>query len=161
MLNLSLIRNQLLISESRKQLGNSPDLVSNITDGQPIHGKNAILIQNIKTLIVENVQSACDRSKKNCSNYLAEKLHYNYSYLAYLFSVATGSTIQQYIINYKIAQVKEMLLYDSINLTQISYKLNYSSVAHLSFQFKKVTGLTPTLFKKLKCNVLPRMMKSD
>ena len=84
----------------------------------------------------------------NFSDYLAEKLNYNYTYLANLFARVTSTTIERYIIAHKIERVKELLLYEEFNLTEISYKLHYSSVAHLSLQFKKVTGLTPTCFKQ-------------
>jgi len=86
----------------------------------------------------------------NYSDYISEKLGYDYTYLSGLFSEVRGITIQHFIINHKIEKVKELLLYDEFNLTEISYKLNYSSVAHLSAQFKKVTGLTPSFFMQLK-----------
>lgn len=112
--------------------------------------KKAILIEKIKTCIVEMIHYQDEVPKIKHSDYLHEKLGYDYTYLANLFSEATGITIEQYIIIHKIERVKELLLYDELNLTEISYKLNYSSVAHLSNQFKKVTGLTPSYFKKLK-----------
>lgn len=110
----------------------------------------AILIERIKAVIVEMVHYAEEAPKTNFSDYLSEKLHYDYTYLANLFSETTGITIQNYIIAHKIERVKELLLYDELTLTEISYRLNYSSVAHLSNQFRKVTGLTPTFFKQLK-----------
>jgi AraC-like DNA-binding protein len=88
--------------------------------------------------------------KMNYPDYISEKLHYDYTYLANTFSEVKGTTIQQFIIMHKIEKVKELLLYDELNLTQISYKLHYSSVAHLSTQFKKITGLSPSYFKKMK-----------
>jgi len=112
--------------------------------------KKAILIEKIKNVIVEMIHYADDRPKTNFSDFLADKLQYDYTYLANLFSEVTGITIEHFIIAHKIERVKELLIYDELNLTQISYLLNYSSVAHLSNQFKKVTGLTPTFFKKLK-----------
>jgi AraC-like DNA-binding protein len=112
--------------------------------------KKAMLIEKIKNVIVEMVHYTDDVPRVNFSDYLSEKLNYDYTYLANLFSEVTGITIEHFIIAHKIERVKELLLYDELNLTQISYKLNYSSVAHLSNQFKKVTGLTPTFFKKLK-----------
>lgn len=112
--------------------------------------KKAILIEKIKNIIIEMVHYSDDMPKINFSNYLSEKLDYDYTYLANLFSEVTGITVEHYIIAHKIERVKELLLYDELNLTQISYLLNYSSVAHLSSQFKKVTGLTPTYFKHLK-----------
>jgi AraC-like DNA-binding protein len=86
----------------------------------------------------------------NYSEYISKKLGYDYTYLSNIFSEVKGTTIQKFIIMHKIERVKELLLYDELNLTEISYKLNYSSVAHLSNQFKKVTGLTPTFFKHLR-----------
>ena len=112
--------------------------------------KRAILVERIKNIIVEMVHYTDEPLKINFSDYLSEKLNYDYTHLANLFSETTGTTIEQFIIAHKIERVKELLLYDELNLTEISYLLNYSSVAHLSNQFKKVTGLTPTFFKKLK-----------
>jgi AraC-like DNA-binding protein len=112
--------------------------------------KKAMLIEKIKNVIVEMIHYADERPRENFSDYLSKKLRYDYTYLANLFSEVTGITIEHYIIAHKIERVKELLLYDELNLTEISYKLNYSSVGHLSSQFKKVTGLTPTFFKKLK-----------
>lgn len=116
--------------------------------------KKNIMIEKIKNIIVEMVQYAENRPKINFTDYISEKLNYDYTYLANLFSEVTGSTIEHFIINHKIERAKELLLYEENNLTEISYKLNYSSVAHLSSQFKKVTGLTPTFFKQLKQNKL-------
>lgn len=112
--------------------------------------QKAMLIERIKNVVVEMVHYASELPKKNFSAYLADKLNYDYTYLANLFSETTGVTIEHFIIAHKIEKVKELLLYDELNLTQISYQLNYSSIAHLSNQFKKVTGLTPTFYKKLK-----------
>jgi len=112
--------------------------------------QRAMLIEKIKNVIVEMVHYADDPPKTNFSDYLSVKLDYDYTYLANIFSEVTGTTIEKFIIAHKIERVKELLLYDELNLSEISYKLNYSSVAHLSNQFKKVTGLTPTYFKQLK-----------
>lgn len=112
--------------------------------------KKAVLIERIKNVIVEMVHYSVEMPKVKNSAYISEKLKHDYTYLANLFSEATGITIEHYIIAHKIERVKELLLYDELNLTEISYLLNYSSVAHLSSQFKKVTGLTPTFFKQLK-----------
>lgn len=112
--------------------------------------KKAILIEKIKNVIVEMIHYADELPPIKNSDYLSEKLNYDYTYLANLFSETTGITIEHYIIAHKIERVKELLLYDELSLTEIAYKLNYSSVAHLSKQFKKVTGLTPTFFKQLK-----------
>lgn len=112
--------------------------------------KRSILIERIKSLIIEMVHYSDELPELKYSAYISEKLGYNYTYLANVFSEVKGITIQQFIIIHKIERVKELLLYEELNLTEISYKLNYSSVAHLSRQFKKITGLTPSFFRKLK-----------
>jgi AraC-like DNA-binding protein len=112
--------------------------------------KKSILIEQIKNIIIEMVHYSDEIPKVNYSDYISEKLGYDYTYLANIFSEVKGITIQQFIIIHKIEKVKELLIYDELNLTEISYKLHYSSVAHLSNQFKKVTGLTPTFYKQLK-----------
>lgn len=110
--------------------------------------KKNILVEKLKSIITEMLDGAEELPKIKSSYYLTGKLHYNYTYLANLFSKTTGNTIEHYIIGCKIERVKELILHSELTLTQISYKLNYSSVAHLSHQFKKVTGLTPSFFKK-------------
>ena len=112
--------------------------------------QKAHLIEKIKKVIIEMVHYADELPRIKNSDYISEKLDYDYTYLANLFSEVAGLTIEHYIIEHKIERVKELLMYDELNLTQISYKMNYSSVAHLSNQFKKVTGLTPSHFKQLK-----------
>jgi AraC-like DNA-binding protein len=112
--------------------------------------QKSILIDKIKNVIIEMVHYADELPQLNYSDYIAEKLDYDYTYLSNIFSEVKGITIQQFIITHKIEKVKELLLYDELNLTEISYKLHYSSVAHLSNQFKKVTGLSPSFYKKLK-----------
>lgn len=112
--------------------------------------KKSVLIKKIKSAIIEVVHYADEMPKVNLSTYLSEKLDYDYTYLANQFSEMAGITVEQFIIGQKIERVKELLLYDELTLTQISYTLNYSSVAHLSNQFKKVTGLTPSFYKKMK-----------
>jgi AraC-like DNA-binding protein len=112
--------------------------------------KKSILIEKIKTIIIELVHYNDEQIKINLSDYLTEKLNYNYTYLANLFSEVKGTTIEQFYLAHKIEKVKELLVYDELNLTEIAWKLHYSSVAHLSNQFKKMTGLTPTHFKNLK-----------
>ncbi len=114
--------------------------------------QKAILIQKIKNIIVEMVHYSPELPKLKNSEFLSEKMGYDYTYISNLFAIATGITVEQYIIIHKIERVKELLLYNELNLTEISYKLNYSSVAHLSNQFKKITGLTPSYFKQLKKN---------
>jgi AraC-like DNA-binding protein len=112
--------------------------------------KKAILIEKIKNVIIELIHYSNEQPKINYSDYISEKMNLDYTYLSNIFSQVKGITIQQFIIIHKIERVKELLLYDELNLTEISYKLNYSSVAHLSNQFKKVTGLSPSHFQKLK-----------
>ncbi len=112
--------------------------------------KKAIMIEKIKNIIVEMVHHTDDGMKVNFSNFLSEKLDHNYTYLANLFSEVQGTTIEQFIILHKIERIKELIIYDELNITEIAWKMNYSSVAHLSNQFKKVTGLSPSHFKQLK-----------
>jgi AraC-like DNA-binding protein len=112
--------------------------------------KKSILIDKIKTLIIELIYNSEEVPKVNYSEYISKKLGYDYTYLSNVFSEVKGVTIQHFILFNKIERVKEFLLYDELNLTEISYKLNYSSVAHLSNQFKKITGLSPSFFKQLK-----------
>lgn len=112
--------------------------------------KRSILIEKIKAAIIEMIHYSDEVPKVNYSDYLSEKLDYDYTYLSNTFSEVKGITIQHFIIQHKIERVKELLLYDELTLTEIAYKLHYSSVAHLSNQFKKVTGLSPTFFKQLK-----------
>jgi AraC-like DNA-binding protein len=115
-----------------------------------IHDKRVVLIEKIKIVIMEMIHYSDELPKVNYSDYISEKLNYDYTYLSNIFSEVKGITIQQFIIINKIERVKELLLYDELNLTEISYKLHYSSVAHLSNQFKKITGLSPSFFKQLK-----------
>ncbi len=112
--------------------------------------KKSILVERIKNVIIEMIHYSDELPKINYSDYISEKLGYDYTYLSNIFSEVKGITLQQYIIMHRIEKVKELLLYDDLNLTEISYRLQYSSVAHLSNQFKKVTGLTPSFYKQLK-----------
>ena len=112
--------------------------------------KKSVLIQKIKNVIIELVHYSEEPLAINFSEFLSQKLNYDYTYLANLFSEVQGTTIEQFLIAHKIERVKELLVYDELNLTEIAYKMHYSSVAHLSAQFKKVTGLTPSHFKQLK-----------
>lgn len=112
--------------------------------------KKTVLIEKIKNIIIEMVHYTDELPKVNYSDYISEKLGLDYTHISKLFSEVKGITIEQFIIAHKIERVKELLLYDELNLSQISYMLNYSSVSHLSHQFKKVTGLTPSFFKRLK-----------
>jgi AraC-like DNA-binding protein len=115
-----------------------------------ISDKSSALIERIKTLIIELAQQPGELEKQNLSQYLSRQLHKDYSALSKLFSEVTGITIEQYFILQKIERAKELMVYDELSLTQIAWELGYSSVAHLSSQFKKVTGLTPRHFKNLK-----------
>ncbi len=112
--------------------------------------RKSVLIEKIKHIIIEMVHNMDEPIKIKFSNYLSEKLHHDYTYMANLFSEIQGTTIGQFIISHKIERIKELIIYDELNISEIAWKLNYSSVAHLSNQFKKVTGLSPTHFKQLK-----------
>jgi AraC-like DNA-binding protein len=112
--------------------------------------RKAVLIERIKTVIIEMIHYSEELPKVNFSDYLSEKLNYDYTYLANLFSEVQGTTIEKFIISHKIERVKELIIYDELNITEIAWNMHYSSVAHLSNQFKKITGLTPTHFKNLK-----------
>ena len=112
--------------------------------------KKSVLIQKIKNVIIELVHYSEEPLTINFSEYLSQQLHHDYTYLANLFSEVQGTTIEKFLIAHKIERVKELLVYNELNLTEIASKLHYSSVAHLSAQFKKVTGLTPSHFKQLK-----------
>ncbi|WP_395050259.1 helix-turn-helix domain-containing protein [Flavobacterium sp.] len=112
--------------------------------------KRAMLIEKIKTVIIEMVHHSDEVIKVNFSNYLSEKMNHDYTYLSNLFSEVQGTTIEQFIISHKIERIKELIIYGEHNITEIAWKMGYSSVAHLSSQFKKVTGLSPSHFKQLK-----------
>jgi YesN/AraC family two-component response regulator len=110
----------------------------------------AILVERIKNVIIEAIHYSDEPVRVNFSHYLSEKLNYNYTYLANLFSEIQGTTIEHFIIKHKIERVKELMVYEELSLSEVSYKLHYSSVAHLSSQFKKTTGLTPSYFRRIK-----------
>jgi AraC-like DNA-binding protein len=112
--------------------------------------KKSILIEKIKNVIVEQVHYSEEPLEINFSDYLSEKLGLDYTYLANLFSESQGITIEHFHIMHKIERVKELLVYNQLNVSEIAWKMGYSSVAHLSNQFKKMTGLTPSFFKKIK-----------
>lgn len=112
--------------------------------------KRSILVEKIKTLIIEMIHYSEELPEVNYSVYISEKLHYNYTYLANLFAEVKGTTIEHFIIMHKIEKVKELIIYDELSLTEIASLMQYSSVAHLSKQFKKITGLTPSYFKQMK-----------
>jgi len=115
-----------------------------------IDDKRAVLIEKIKNVIIDMVHHTDDAIKVNFSDFLSEKLSHDYTYMANLFSEVQGTTIAQFIIHHKVERIKELIMYDELNITEIAWKMNYSSVAHLSNQFKKITGLTPSHFKKLR-----------
>jgi AraC-like DNA-binding protein len=115
-----------------------------------VNDKKTILVEKIKSIIIQLVHFNDEQIKINLSDYISEKLDLNYTYLANLFSEVLGTSIEQFYLNHKIEKVKELLVYGELNLTEIAWKLHYSSVAHLSNQFKKMTGLTPTHFRNLK-----------
>ncbi len=166
------LRCKMMVKEELKKIGlhyavvdlGTVEILENITPEQReqlkknllesglelLDDKRSILIEKIKNVITEMIHYTDELPTTNYSDYISEKLNYDYTYLSNIFSEVKGITLQQYIIIHKIERVKELLLYDELTLTEISYKLHYSSVAHLSNQFKKVTGLSPSFYKQLK-----------
>lgn len=166
------IRCKMVVKEELRKLGlhyavvelGEADILENITAEQQVlfkeallksglelmDDKKSVLIQKIKNIIVELVHYSEEPLVLKFSEYLSQKLNHDYTYLANLFSEVQGTTIEKFLIAHKIERVKELLIYDELNLTEIAYQMHYSSVAHLSTQFKKVTGLTPSYFKQLK-----------
>jgi len=112
--------------------------------------KKAILIEKVQNVIIDMIHHSDEVPKVNYSDFISEKAGYDYTYLSNLFSEVKGTTIQQFIICHKVERIKELIIYDELNITEIAWKMNYSSVAHLSNQFKKITGLSPSHFKQLK-----------
>jgi AraC-like DNA-binding protein len=161
----------MLVKEELKKLGliyvvvdlGVIELLEDITEEQREHlkinllksglelldDKRAVLVESIKNVITEIIQYSHEALKLNYSDLISKNLGYNYTYLANVFSEVKGITIQQYIIIHKIEKAKELLLYNELTLTEIAYRLHYSSIAHLSNQFKKITGLTPTFYKSI------------
>ncbi|MBP7809195.1 MAG: helix-turn-helix transcriptional regulator [Bacteroidia bacterium] len=135
------------ISNEQRELLKADLLVSGL---ELMDDKKAMLIEKIKNVIVQMVHHSDEMIKVNFSDFLSEKLNHDYTYMANLFSEVQGTTIEQYIIANKIERIKELIIYGELNITEIAWKMNYSSVAHLSNQFKKVTGLSPSHFKQLK-----------
>ena len=133
------VEQQILLNNGLKESG-----LSLIDD------RKSILIERIKNIIIELVHYSEGQLKVTFSDYLSEKLNYDYTYLANIFKENQGTTIEHFLLTHKIERVKEFLVYDELNVTEISYRMNYSSVAHLSNQFKKITGLTPSHYKHLK-----------
>ena len=122
----------------------------NISGLELMDDKKAVLIEKIKNVIIDIVHYSSELPSINFSDYISEKLNLDYTYLSNIFSEVQGTTIQQFLIVHKIERVKELLMYNEMNLTEISYHMQYSSVAHLSNQFKKITGLSASEFQKLK-----------
>lgn len=165
-------RCKMMVKEALRKLGlhfivvdlGVVDVMENLSDGQKeslrvmllnaglelMDDKKAMLIEKIKKVIIEMVHYAEELPKTNFSDFISKKLDYDYTYLANLFSEVQGTTIEQYIISHKIERIKELIVYGEMNITEIANNMNYSSVAHLSSQFKKATGLTPSHFKQLK-----------
>lgn len=112
--------------------------------------KKTILIEKVKSIIIDMVHNSNEPIKTNFSDYISQKLNYDYTYLANLFSEVQGTTIQQFVIFHKVERIKELIMYDELNITEIAFMMNYSSVAHLSNQFKKITGLSPSQFRNFK-----------
>lgn len=166
------VRCKMVVKEELKKMGlhfvvvdlGEIDIMETISDDQRVElnsalmvsglelmdDKKSMLIEKIKNIIVEVVYNSEEALKVNLSDHISTKLNHDYTYLANLFSEVQGSTIENFYISHKIERVKELLVYDELSLTEIAYKLNYSSVAHLSNQFKKNTGLSPSHFKLLK-----------
>ncbi|NOR74118.1 MAG: helix-turn-helix domain-containing protein [Draconibacterium sp.] len=118
-----------------------------------IDDKKSRLIGQIKTIVIEFIHHNKEKAEHiNFSDFISKEVGYDYSYLSNLFSSVEGTTIEKYIINQKIERVKELLVYDELSLNEIAYEMGYSSVQHLSNQFKKITGLSPSYFKKIKEN---------
>lgn len=147
MVDLGVVEIMENINSEKKQL-----LKTNLLDAgfELMDDKRAILIEKIKNIIIDMVHHTEEAIKINFSDFLSEKLNHNYTYLANLFSEVQGTTIEHFIISHKVERIKELIIYGEHNITEIAWKMGYSSVAHLSTQFKKVTGLSPTHFKQLK-----------
>ena len=170
--NMVCIRCKMVVKDELSKLGLHPaavelgevEIIGNISPAQHdqiktallksglelMDDKKSMLIEKIKNVIVELVHYSEEPLAINFSEYLSRQLNHDYTYLANLFSEVQGITIEKFFITHKIERVKELLVYNELNLTEIAYKMHYSSVAHLSTQFKKVTGLTPSHFKQLK-----------
>ncbi len=134
-----------LSTEKMQQLGNNLAALG----FELLDNSRQQLIEKIKNIIIQEVHHNDEENHHNYSQILSKALYKDYSYLSSLFSEVEGITIEKYIINQKIEKVKELIIYDELNLSEIAFKLGYSSVSHLSNQFKKVTGLTPSYFKQV------------
>ncbi|MDA3854045.1 MAG: helix-turn-helix domain-containing protein [Bacteroidales bacterium] len=134
-----------ITAEQREQLNNEL-LKSGL---ELMDNKRAILIERIKNVIIDLVHHSDEELKVNFSEYLSDKLDHDYTYLANLFSEVQGTTINHFLMLHKVERIKELIIYDELSISEIAWKMNYSSVAHLSNQFKKVTGVSPSHFKQL------------
>ena len=165
-------RCKMIVKEALKELGvhfvmvelGEAEIMEEISDAQReqlksallnsglelMDDKRTILIEKIKAIVIELVHYTESLPNINYSDFISEKLGYNYNYLSNLFSDVKGITIQQFIINHKVERIKELIIYDELTMSEIAWKMNYSSVAHLSNQFKKMTGVSPSHFKQLK-----------
>lgn len=170
--NMVCIRCKMVVTQELKKMGlhqvvvnlGEVEILENISSAQResfkaaldkfglelMDDKKSILIERIKKVIIELIHYTDEPLKVNFSGHLSEKLNYDYTYLANLFSQVEGTTIEHYIIIHKIERVKELLVYEEMPLKEIAFILHYSSIAHLANQFKKITGLTTSHFKKLK-----------
>ena len=170
--NMVCIRCQAVVRGELKKVGlpysyvkiGEAELVGNAPPEQLIHlafalkksglvlidDRKSILVEKIKGAIIDLVHYTEEQIKVNLSDYLSEKLNYDYTYLSNLFSEVNGISIEKFYLTHKIERAKELIVYNELNLTEIAYKLHYSSVAHLSNQFRQYTGLTPSRFKKLR-----------
>ncbi|WP_241558152.1 helix-turn-helix domain-containing protein [Maribellus luteus] len=170
--NMVCIRCQAVVRDELEKMGLSysyvkigeAELVGNARPEQLIHlafalkksglvlidDRKSILVEKIKGVIISLVHYTEEQIKVNLSDYLSEKLNYDYTYLSNLFSEVNGTSIEKFYLTHKIERAKELIVYNELNLTEIAYKLHYSSVAHLSNQFRQYTGLTPSRFKKLR-----------
>jgi AraC-like DNA-binding protein len=146
-LEIGVVDTKIEITEAQKEELNTALKKSGL---ELMGDKKSQLIERIKNVIIELIHYSDEEIRINFSDFLSEKLKHDYTYLSNLFAEVTGTNIQQFIIKHKIERAKELLVYDELNLSEIAWKLHYSSVQHLSNQFKKVTGLTPSHFKALK-----------
>lgn len=138
-----------LTTDLSAQQRNDLDAALRVYELELIDDKRKILVEKIKTLIVEIFHSSCVELRLKFSEHLSQQLNYDYTYLSNVFSELEGSTIEKFYISQRIERVKELMVYEDLSVTEISHHLNFSSVSHLCLQFKKVTGQTPSLFKKL------------
>jgi AraC-like DNA-binding protein len=152
-LNLHYMSIELGMIEIKENITNElkQKLKSNLAESglELLDDQKSILVDKIKNVIIEMIHYSDEIPKANYSDFISKKLNYDYTYLSNLFSEVKGITIQHFIINHKIEKAKELILYDELNLTEIACKLHYSSIAHLSSQFKKVTGHSPSFYKRI------------